>query len=237
MNVIQPELFSKYPEVRCGVSSRKGGVSPKPFDLNLSFSVGDNAENVKENRNRFFGALGIRQESVGFPKQVHGNVVRCVEKPGMYEGCDALVANASGLFLAISVADCLPIFLFDPETKSIASVHSGWRGSKMKIVSNAVKVMNEEFGTYPEDLLAFIGPSAGACCYEVGEEVAMEFKEKYVEKKSGRKPHLDLKAFNTGLLIEAGVSENNIEVSEYCTICHADLFHSYRRDKENSGRM
>ena len=205
--------------------------------MNLSFNVGDDPQNIIENRKRFFESVGIPDNSLAIPRQVHGDTVRRVTEPGRFESCDALLTNVKEIFLAVSTADCVPIFLVDPITKSLAAVHSGWRGSKLSILSKTVIALQNEFGTKVENLVAYIGPSAAVCCYEVGEEVAKEFDEKYLQKNQGRKAHLDLKQFNKNLLLEAGVHEKNIEVSPHCTICNPELFHSYRRDKEKSGRM
>ncbi len=205
--------------------------------MNLSYSVGDKIEHVTENRKRFFNGFGTDNGHVAFTKQVHGPEIRHVELPGLNDSCDALMTSKPGLFLTVSVADCIPILLFDTKLKCIAAVHSGWRGSKLDILSKAVDAMRDEFGTEPKNLIAFIGPSAGVCCYEVGEEVASQFDEQCITRKSGSMPHIDLKKFNKHLLLKKSVPEQNLEVSEYCTICNPELFHSYRRDKDKSGRM
>ena len=234
---ITSKLFAKYTNVVCCVSTRIGRVSLLLFDMNLSFHVGDNPENVKENRNRFFGSLGIDQRTLAIPGQVHGDSVLQVFTEGEYPSCDALITQRQELYLVVSIADCLPIFLYDPETKSIAAVHTGWRGSKAKILSKTIEELSGKLNVQPEHLIAFVGPSAGVCCYEVGDEVAQEFPEQFVKQKGGAKPHLDLKEYNKSLLLSAGVLEQNIEVSDYCTICNPELFHSYRRDGNKSGRM
>ena len=235
--VISPEIFSAYPLIAAGVSTRKGGVSPEPFALNLSYTVGDDRLNVTKNRERFFGSLRIPVDRLAVPYQIHSDIVSRVEAPGRYDACDGLITNISGLFLAVTVADCLPILLYDPVTNSVGAVHSGWRGSKSQIVVKAIDAMRKEFGTKQRDVIAFVGPSAGVCCYEVGEEVAKDFNEQYVKRSPGKKGHLDLQSFNRSLLLESGVQKMNIEVSGYCTICTPDLFHSYRRDGKDSGRM
>ena len=234
---VRSRLLSSFPTIRYGISSRAGGVSPEPYGMNLSLHVGDKRENVITNRGRFFIPLGIGLDRLAVPRQVHGDTARRVQEPGTYESCDALMTNKPELFLVVTVADCLPIFLFDPMTKSVAAVHAGWRGSKLRILDKALRGMSAEFGTKASDLIAYVGPSAGVCCYEVGEEVASEFDPEFKERQDGKKPHLDLKRFNKQLLLESGVSEESIEISEYCTICNPELFHSCRRGGEKSGRM
>jgi len=205
--------------------------------MNLSFSVGDEEKNVRENRKRFFAEVDIPLTRIALPKQIHSDIVRIVTEPAEYEACDALITKEKNLFLVITIADCLPILLFDPVTSSIGIVHAGWRGSEMRILSKVVRVLSSEFGVLSKNLLAYVGPSAGVCCYEVGEEVAEKFDMKYLDRTKGTKPHLDLKQFNKDLRLEAGIQKKNIEVSPDCTICKPELYHSYRRDKEKSGRM
>jgi YfiH family protein len=234
--IVHSRLCSNFPDLLFGMSTRKGGVSPEPLGMNLSFNVGDDPRNVEENRARFFGAMAIPQSRLAFPKQIHSGTVRTVREPGMYADCDALVTATPGIFLAVSIADCVPVFLFEPVIRSVAAVHSGWRGSKQRILAEAEQTMHSEYGANSADMLAFIGPCAGGCCYEVGEEVASQFNDEFVIRDQGKKPHLDLKAFNRALLIASGLKEENIEVSPDCTICNT-LYHSYRRDGARSGRM
>ena len=235
--IIRSDLLSRFPSLRAGVSTRRGGISPSPFDLNLSYNVGDSPVRVAQNRERFYGILGIPTDRLAIPHQVHSTVVRRAFEPGRYEACDALVTNVRGIFLAVSVADCLPILLHDPVTGAVAAVHSGWRGSKDKIVLHVLESVQAEFDSDKKNIVAFIGPAAGGCCYEVGEEVAKEFPSECIIRNPDQKPRLDLKLFNKNLLLANGLDERNIEVSPFCTICTPALFHSYRRDGARSGRM
>lgn len=234
--LIRSRLFAMYPRLVFGLSTRKGGVSPEPFGLNTSFKVGDDPSRVAANRERFLKKLRVPENRLAIPSQVHGSAVLLVSAPGRFEACDGLLTRTRELFLAVSVADCLPIFLFDPATESVGVVHAGWRGTNLGILANALERVAEG-SSKPEHLIAFIGPGAGACCYEVGEEVARDFDPLYVDRPEGKRPHLDLKAANRAVLIGAGVPEQNIELSTYCTICNPDLLHSYRRDGKQSGRM
>jgi purine-nucleoside/S-methyl-5'-thioadenosine phosphorylase / adenosine deaminase len=218
------------------LSTRKGGVSPEPFGMNTSFKVGDDPEYVQLNRKRYLEALQLVESQLAIPSQVHGNTVQVAGEPGRYEACDGLLTRRPGLFLSVSVADCLPIFLFDPVREHVGLVHAGWKGTRLGILSHALRLLSAE-STKPEEIIAWIGPGAGVCCYEVGEEVAREFEAAHVERVKGRRPHLDLKSANRAQLLAAGVREENIEISTLCTICNPDLLHSYRRDGTRSGRM
>jgi hypothetical protein len=137
----------------------------------------------------------------------------------------------------VSVADCIPLFMYDPSKHVIAAVHVGWRGSASGIVKQTMGVLREEFVTAPEDLVVYLGPSARACCYEVGEDVASKFPPQFLQPKSPGKLLLDLTGVTRAELIQNGVREDRIEEDGHCTICTPELFCSYRRDGERSGRM
>jgi len=234
MTSIAPSIFPG--GIVAAFSTRKGGVSPAPLGLNLSFKVGDDAANVRKNRELFFGPLGIPLDRLAIPGQVHGGTVRRAENPGDYPETDALVTDRPGLFLCVSVADCVPILLFDPARNVVGAVHAGWRGSAAGITGTAVRTMVEAFGTNPGEILASIGPSASSCCYVVGPEVAARFDAGFRAGRNGG-VYLDLKEANRAQLVLAGVPHGNIEVSPHCTISEPDLFHSHRRDGAQSGRM
>jgi len=237
ITILHSKLFEEFPRLRFGFSTKKGGVSRIPYGLNMSYMVGDDPHHVDLNRQRFFGKLEIPLDCLAIPKQFHGDFIKVANTPGVYDLCDALIANQRGVYLCITAADCLPIFLYDPSLNAIATVHAGWRGTKLKILEKTVRKMTKEFGTNPADLVAFIGPGAGVCCYEVGEDVAREFDHRYLTRYAAKKPHLNLKLFSKIQLLDAGLRDRNIETSEYCTICTPGLFYSFRRERLNSGRM
>lgn len=202
------------------------------------FSMKRTSETAEaDNRKEFFESIGFDPSSIVRGEQVHGDNVRFVEYPGNYPATDALVTNKRNLPLAVSVADCVPVLLVDKVTQTIAAVHAGWRGTAQRIVAKTIGYLINENHSDPGNIFAFIGPSAGVCCYEVGKEVVGKFsKEYYVESHGYGKYKLDLKRVNFTQLKESGVPANNIEVSESCTICD-EHFHSFRRDGTASGRM
>jgi YfiH family protein len=234
--VITPTLFESLGFIRCAVSTRRGGVSPEPFGMNLSFSVGDEVANVRDNRRMFFEAVGCNERSLAQPRQGHSANTAVALEAGWYDKADALITNRPGLWLGISVADCLPVFLVDPVRKAVGAVHAGWRGTVGRIVQNAVRSMQRHYGCEGADLLAYLGPSARACCYEVGPEVATQFNQEVVERRDGA-IFLDLVKENVRQLTHLGVLWKHIEVSDLCTITETDLLHSYRREGSRSGRM
>lgn len=193
--VIVPKIFSEYPEVRSGMSTKLGGKNRDSFEMNLSYNVGDDPAIVEMNRATFFSQFGISNSELAIPLQSHSENICSVNTPGEYEDCDALITNTKGLALIITIADCVPILLFDPIQNAIGVVHAGWRGTANAIVKRALYKMKEEFRTDIKNVLAFIGPSAGVCCYEVSEEVAVKFKNKIVPYNK-TKAFVDLKKEN-----------------------------------------
>lgn len=236
MKIVRSTLLSTFPEVLFGMSTNTGGVHNDTMGLNLSFNVGDLQENVHANRDAFFSALGISGDHVAWTQQEHTVNITTATAPRTHEHCDALISDQCGLFLAISIADCTPVILYDPVRHCIAGIHAGWRGTAGRIVSRTIEKIVSVFGTDPRDLVAFIGPSAGKCCYEVGREVAEQFDERSSVQKADGKFMLDVKHANMLQLLESGVLNSNIEMHSDCTI-HDPLYHSHRRDGKRSGRM
>ncbi len=213
-------------------------VSLRVKDKPNYFSMKRTSENAEsENRREFFESVGFNMSSVVRGEQVHGVNVQFVERQENYPATDGLITKNRDLLLAISVADCVPILIADKQSGTIAAVHAGWRGTAHQIVTKAVEYMVEQNRSDPENIFAFIGPSAGICCYEVGDEVAKNFsKECYVESGEKGKYKLDLKKANFTQLMNSGLPGGNVEISAACTICDGN-YHSYRRDGAASGRM
>lgn len=239
--------------VKHGFSTRTGGVSPEPYEsLNLGLGTDDDPSNVIANRRAFASALGIDADRIIVPRQGHGTRVVRVSAADAGKGAracadgipetDALVTNEPGVTLALHFADCVCVFLLDPVKKAIGVAHAGWRGTSGKIVLAAVEAMSNEFGSDPDTLLAAIGPAINRHCYEVGPDVASEFfrvflhDERVMTQASTAKWWLDLKTANRLLLLEAGLRQESIAVSDQCTSCDRDEFFSHRRDGP-TGRM
>lgn len=233
---IRSKILEDTSLVRFAFSTRLGGVSPSPLGMNTSLSVGDVPEHVQENRRRLLASIQMTPGDLALPQQVHGDVVLKADAPGSFPDCDALITGRRGVVLGISAADCVPVFMVDTRRKAIAAVHAGWRGTSQCIVIRAVEAMTREYHTSPEDIVAFIGPCASVCCYVVGDNVTLQFHPSAVHH-NGPEVRVDLKAENVRQLTLAGVSPAGIEVSPHCTISDDHLFHSFRRDRERSGRM
>jgi polyphenol oxidase len=233
---ILPALFHEFPEICSGMSTKLGAGTQTDFGMNLSYRVGDDSAVVDQNRTTFFSSFDVKYSQLAIPGQTHSDTVLKVDQPGEYENCDALVTDTKGVALAVTVADCVPILLLDPIQKAIAAVHAGWKGTAKEIARMTVEKMQVEFETDPKNILAYIGPCAAVCCYEVGLEVAVMFNINVVPYE-GRRVAIDLKKENATQLLQQGVKEENIEISTHCTICENKVFHSYRRDGKKSGRM
>jgi YfiH family protein len=163
-------------------------------------------------------------------KQIHSDRVLLVESPGSQGEGDAMISNLPGVGLAIRTADCLPILIADPRNRAVAAIHAGWRGVVSDIASKTIHEMCHRFDTKPEDLVVAIGPGIGPCCFEVGPEVAAQFQF------SGRTT-IDLVETTCRQLGRNGVGRGQISASGLCSYCNPELFESYRRDREASGRM
>ena len=234
-------------------STRLGGVSPMPENsLNLAGFNEDDAENIYENRRRFLKLFEGEWTLAGC-WQVHGVDVRVVKgedeakpKPGVLgddQHCDALISDTAKILLAVKTADCVPILLGDATTGAFAAVHAGWRGTSASIVMQAIRQLQGEYGTRPENIRAAIGPAATVCCYEVGGDVIGKFRENFSDADSllepTRKGHarIDLHKANRNQLIAAGVPAERIHTAPFCTMERTDLFFSYRREKAIHGRV
>jgi YfiH family protein len=267
VTVVQAAAFNRLPWLVHGFSTRPGGVSELDGEkvLNLGAVEWDKRENVEENRKRFQSAAGASDLEYVSLHQIHSDVVRIFDAtPSKQCKGDALATKRKGLLLGVRTADCSPVLVVDPKKRVVAAIHAGWRGTLARIVAKTIGQMQMEFGSEPKDLLAAIGPTIGGCCYEVGTEVAADFSAKFSnaseffdELRTGDEPNplqwlnmmppghqpppkkvlLDLKKANRAQLLEAGVLENNIFVSELCTSCDVERLFSYRREGAMSGRL
>ena len=217
--------------------------------LNLALHVGDDVEKVLRNRKAFAEAIGVDANRFTTCQQVHGSKVVQVTKELVGSGAvaftntiadtDALITNLPDVPLMLFYADCVPVLLADLETGAIGLAHAGWRGTVANIGAKTLAAMGEAFGTKPENILAAIGPSIGACCYEVDDFVRDQASgfEEFFAPKDGGKYQLDLWGMNAKQLQEAGVSEENITVAGICTNDNVELFCSYRAEQGKTGRM
>lgn len=234
--VLRPKIFEQFKNVVCGLSMRYAEKPRPPYDFNMSLKIGDDAAAVKENRQKFFNMLGIDGRKVTFQFQVHSNIHNYVSETAFFRGSDGLYTDRKNLFLAVNVADCIPVFMYDSVNHIVAAIHSGWKGTHQKIVSLTLNTLTNKFGTNPQNVYVYVGPGISFKNFEVGKEVFDLFEDDFKEVREG-KYFVDLKKDITVKLLNQGVKKENLQVSKYCSYADSDKFHSFRRDKEKSGRM
>jgi hypothetical protein len=234
-----------WPETIHAIFTRRGGVSAGPFaSLNLSRSVGDDAEAVAENNRRVLSALGYRREQAATAWLVHGREVAVISRADLGrdpQRADAIVTRERGLPLSMRFADCAPIVLYDPGRQAIGVAHAGWRGAAVNVVEAAVRAMTDAFGCEARRMWAGIGPTIGVERYEVSAEVADQVAAacwpgaQLTRPGQNGRPHLDLTAAVTAQLQAAGVGA--IEVSGICTASDTGEWYSHRAENGKTGRF
>jgi len=252
--MIQPQL--EYYDLGTGLvafsSTRQGGCSKGNYaTFNINRYCGDAEEDIHSNREALCQMLGISDERLIMPHQVHlTKVVKIDEaflglsaekKREALEGVDALMTNLKEVCIGVSTADCIPILLYDKEHQCVCAVHAGWRGTVKRIVVKAIEAMMEAYGTQPQQLVAQIGPGIHLDSFEVGDEVYDTFvKEGFdMSVMSVRKDkwHIDLPECNRQQLLAEGLKPQNIKVSPVCTFEQSDIYFSARRLGIGSGRI
>lgn len=241
--------------VKQGFSTKMGGVSEGKYaTMNFTYTRGDNPEHVTENYRRMAKALSVDVEKMVLSYQTHTTNVRLVTeadagkgifKEREYTDVDGLITNVKGITLVTFYADCVPLYFLDPVHKAIGLSHSGWRGTVKRMGEVTVKRMGEAFGTRPEDVIACIGPSICKDCYEVGEEVILEFQKGFDQKywedlytpKDNGKYWLDLWKANEIILLEAGIRREHLGVTDICTHCNSDYLFSHRTTGNERGNL
>ena len=235
-------------------TTRGGGASKGMFEsLNLSFTRGDDEADVQENYARVASFFGTDKTQFVCSDQTHTTNVRRVGKedagygvtrPRPYKDVDGLVTDEPGIILSTFYADCVPLFFVDPVHRAIGLSHSGWRGTVGRMGAVTLSVMQREFHTRPEDVLAAVGPSICQDCYEVSEDVADAFYKEFqghereilLEKGNG-KYQLDLWKTNEIILREAGVIPEHLAVTNICTCCNSRLLFSHRASHGKRGNL
>ena len=252
--MIQPELqFYHIGEgVKAFSSTRHGGYSKGSYgEFNINHYCGDSEEAIKQNRALLCQLLQIDDDHLLMPHQVHQTEIVAVdeaflglssaERKARLEGVDALMTDMSGICIGVSTADCIPVLLYDKPHHAACAIHAGWRGTVKRIVEKAVASMTAVYGSRPTDIMAQIGPGIHLESFEVGDEVyeafvSEGFMMETISKKM-EKWHIDLPECNRLQLLDSGVPQKQIAVSEVCTFRQSDTFFSARRLGINSGRI
>lgn len=214
-------FFEKHPEIHAVLSEREDG----------SMKILGDGRN-EGNRNDFFDRIGVDPDSIVSADLANGNDVVVVDDAGkrIAEKTDGLVTKNKEISLAITVADCVPVFFFEPEKNIIAIAHAGWRGIVGRIVPKTIEKI-KELGGDAQKLKVALGPGINACHFEIKEDVLGEFDEyeEFIIKKES-KIFIDLKGIIRKQLESGGVAAGNIENDNECTY-ESEKYFSYRRDK------
>jgi YfiH family protein len=218
-------MHKKQNNIFYGISEKKDG------DMKIA---GENGEKNKENRKLFFKKLNLDYGRVVATKLVHNSTVDFVNNKNagdLIEGVDGLVTNDASIVLAITVADCVPVYFYDSKNLVIGIAHAGWRGIRKGIIENMLLKLKKQ-GAKTEILNVIIGPHIKGCHYEVNEDVWHFFKDipgALVEKHG--KTHLKLNKAIISIFTNRGVNINNVSEMNECTHCQKNKYFSYRRDK------
>ena len=228
-------------------TTKLGGKSKgKVEGLNLGFRVGDDEKSVISNYRTVADDMGFDFCSIVASKQEHTNNIKIVTNSDRGKGVtqksdieatDGLVTGEKNLPLVVFSADCYPVLLADKEKKAVAAVHSGWKGTLLDISGCAVRIMIEEFGIKPENIIAAVGAGIAPCCFETKADVAEKFDARYIASEKDESFYINLPLMISDSLKKAGILEENIHISGKCTVCENDIFYSYRSQREKTGRL
>ncbi|MDD2804621.1 MAG: polyphenol oxidase family protein [Elusimicrobiales bacterium] len=245
LKLLRFDIFRGQAGLNCAVTTRQGGVSAGPYaGLNLGTGTGDKIENAEENLGLVCEALGAEPARVERMRQRHTANVAVLEAGGGAppENTDALVTGTPGVPLLGLSADCALTCFYDPVHKAIAVAHSGWRGALLDVYGTTLAAMRLRFGTEPGDLLAAVGPIISAAQYPVREDFLEKLKAFYPD--GGDKRFLNLKEgrhyFNLRELLRCRLEALGVRRHEFmhlCTYTEKELFYSWRRDGEKTGRF
>jgi len=245
LDVFNFSHFEKFPSLLHAVTTK---LYDQPYAFSLALHTGEQADTIIANRKKLSTLLNSN-ETLHYivANQTHSDNIKIITKKetkgweslsDAIEDCDAMITDIKGVMLSILTADCVPVLLYDQEKEVIAAVHAGWKGTKAKIVSKTVQTMQKVYDSDPKKIIVGIAPSISRCCYEVGEDVAQYFfdiPEGFSSK--GEKYMLDLPLINKQQLLETGIPEENIEISNICTACEVERFFSYRKEQGCTGRF
>ena len=240
VSVFQFPNLSGYPAIWHGVFTKHGGHSKGPYgSLNVGNGLGDDDADVRKNRQIISHCTG--EKDIVYVNQNHGTdilVFNQNDKSGTSFAFDsdtdtvligdAMISNIPNKLLAVQVADCQSVLLYDSVQQVVANVHTGWRGSVRNIVGRTIRLMKSDFGCYPGNIVAGIGPSLGPCCAEF-RNYKREIPKAFWRYKDDS-DCFDFWSISAAQLAHEGVLKGNTAFSGMCTRCRTDLFFSYRRE-------
>ncbi|WP_079480361.1 peptidoglycan editing factor PgeF [Halobacillus salinus] len=247
----QLTCFTEIPNLVCGLTTRQGGVSESPYDsLNMGLHVKDRDEDVIKNRKLLADEVGIPLDRWVMGEQVHGIQVRRVEEDDLGKGTvtlesavpgvDGLITNQKNTMMAAFYADCVPLYFVDATSGWIGIAHAGWKGT----VNGMAKAMIDQLvaeGASIHDLKMTIGPCIRSQHYEVDDRVIShipsQLREEVLTPTDDHHALLDLKSLNRSLALQAGLEEQNVQMTSLDTYEEERLLYSHRRDQGKTGRM
>lgn len=239
---IQFKKLLEYPEiVHCYTLKSANELSFPP--------IYKDEEMLKQSYKKICNCLNLDINTIVKPHQTHTDNIVEVNQIKQLNEVDGIITNKKEITLLTTSADCTSLLFYDPIKRVIGNVHSGWRGTLQAIGKKAVEKMMEKYETNPKDVICCICPCIRQCCFEVDEDVKKLFKQEYynlenindIIKKGNiiegkQKYYIDTTEINKQILKNIGLKEENIIDSNICTMCNPEHFHSYRAEKENSGR-
>ena len=218
-------------------------ITDKSIDINYSKQNRDDIRNILQSMSDY------QFKKIISPRQTHTNNVVVIDEENIdseLQDVDGVITRLKGVALTIATADCQSIILYDKKNEVIGNIHSGWKGTLNKILGNAIKLMIEEYSSNVEDIIVCIGPSILECCFEVDKDVVEMFLNNFNDidefiklgdiKEDKQKYYIDTIGINKKELINLGVLEGNVYLSNICTKCSSDDYYSYRADGQDSGR-
>lgn len=201
-------------------------------DLNFNISKEEGLRNIEKIKEEF------KLKGIGYLSQIHSDYIHHYN--GEKTRGDALYTNEKNIGIGVFTADCVPIMMYDRKKGVIAAIHSGWKGTYMEIAAKTIDRMIRDFGSEPADIAVYIGPHNRQCCYEIGEEVAVKFKERdiYSSDLVIADSKLSMEKCIIRQCLEKGVLRENIKSTEICTFCDSEhQLYSYRKDNLTEGRL
>lgn len=215
-------------------------------DGNMAFNTIHSPVEATQNREAFAKKQGFSLDRVVGIQQAHTDNIQIVtaadtgkgarEWASAFPATDGLVTKEKDLILLILGADCSLISFYDPVQSVVGLVHSGWQGTAKQIASKMIRLLQSDFSSKPEDIQVSLSPSAGVCCYEVGEDILEQFTSEPCLEIRNRKTYLNVKQTIVNQCLAEGVPAGNIKVDSVCTICD-DHYYSFRREAEQAGRF
>lgn len=250
---IQFRRLLKYPNLIHAFTLKKYGID---FGSNANFEK--RKTKYINNYKTLAEILGINYKKIFRPLQTHTDVIKNVEEKDLtenfefkeeFKNVDGVITKQKGLYLSLLYADCTPIIFYDPVKNIVANTHSGWKGTLQKIAQKTVKKMKEEYGCNSKDIICCIGPCIRKCHFQVENDVKDLFYNEFEYTKrineiiqkdviiNGKQKYkIDTTLINKIILEEEKILKENIIDSRICTVCNGGLIHSFRVDKEKSGR-